>query len=73
MFDKYCTVEGSASNEFKPEASLFVTDFTIFVYGSSCNYVSCGLVIGSLLSLTICYSIPKAGRDAKNNMEKEKK
>ena len=35
------------------EPSLIVPDFTISVYGSSCNYFLFGLILPSLLSLSI--------------------
>ena len=47
-----------------PETNLIDPDFTISVYGSSCNYIFFGLILGPLLSLSF-YFIPKAEWDAK--------
>ena len=48
-------------------ARLIVPDFTVSEYCSSCNYLFCGPILVSLLSLSICWN-PKAwqaGRQAR--------
>ena len=57
----------------KSEASLIVPDFTIYVYGSSCNYLFALLILSPFLSLSIYIGLPKAGRDAKKYIERESK
>ena len=57
-----------------PEASLLVPDFTISVYGSSCNYDFFIMSLTALISLSM-YSIciPNAGWDAKIDIDRESK
>ena len=61
---------------FISEASLLVPDFTISVYGSSCNYYRYifSLLLAPLLSLSIyLHTQGAAGWGAKKQMEKENK
>ena len=48
-------IKTGSKRTFQHEASLIVPDFTISVYGSSCNYLSFGLVLIHLLFLFISW------------------